>query len=74
MKKPTNEPILDYKPGSNEREQLEKALKELSENPVDVPLVIGKERITRKLDQKQLIVRTFLIIIIIIYILIVAFG
>ncbi|KAI1718367.1 aldehyde dehydrogenase family domain-containing protein [Ditylenchus destructor] len=54
MKKPTNEPILEYKKGSSERKALEEALENLAKNPVDVPLVIGSERITRKLEHKQL--------------------
>ena len=53
MKKPTNEPILDYKKGSPERQALEKALAEYSKKTVEVPLVIGKERITRKLEMDQ---------------------
>lgn len=54
MKEPTNEPILQYKKGSLERNALEKELNELYNNPVDVPLVIGKEKITRNLENKQL--------------------
>ena len=53
MKKPTNEPILEYKKGSSERQALEKALNEYASKTVDVPLCIGKERITRNLDRKQ---------------------
>uniref|UniRef100_A0A914YX92 Multifunctional fusion protein n=1 Tax=Panagrolaimus superbus TaxID=310955 RepID=A0A914YX92_9BILA len=53
MKKPTNEPILDYKKGSTERKALEKALEEYASKTIDVPLVIGKERITRKLEHEQ---------------------
>uniref|UniRef100_A0AC34FYX9 Uncharacterized protein n=1 Tax=Panagrolaimus sp. ES5 TaxID=591445 RepID=A0AC34FYX9_9BILA len=53
MKKPTNEPILDYKKGSTERKALEKALEEYASKTVEVPLCIGKERITRKLDREQ---------------------
>ena len=56
MRNPTNEPLLEYRPGSKERQELEKALKELANKPVDVPLRIGKEQITRALEQKQLIV------------------
>uniref|UniRef100_A0A7E4UZV3 Multifunctional fusion protein n=1 Tax=Panagrellus redivivus TaxID=6233 RepID=A0A7E4UZV3_PANRE len=53
MKSPINEPILEYAPGSTERKDLEYAIKELTKGPTDVPLIIGKERITRGLEQKQ---------------------
>jgi 1-pyrroline-5-carboxylate dehydrogenase len=53
MKKPTNEPILDYKKGSTERKALEKALEEYASKVIEVPLCIGKERITRKLEHEQ---------------------
>lgn len=56
MKKPTNEPILEYKKGSKERKALESALMELVEKPVNVPLVIGKKKITHDLQHRQLIV------------------
>lgn len=52
MKNPTNEPILEYKKGSKERVALEKALAEYGKAPVEVPLVIGKEKIKRN-DQQQ---------------------
>lgn len=57
MRKPMNEPILEYKNSSEERKCLEKALNELASNPIDVPLVIGKEKITHGLEKKQIIVR-----------------
>ncbi|CAD5211782.1 unnamed protein product [Bursaphelenchus okinawaensis] len=53
MKKPTNEPVLTYKKGSEETNALEKALKEYEGKSVEVPLRIGKEKITRGLEQKQ---------------------
>lgn len=56
MKKPTNEPILEYKKGSKEREALEKALEEFANKTTDVPLRIGTEKITRNLDKKQVMV------------------
>ena len=56
MQKPTNEPILQYRKGSAELEELKKALKDLSEHPVDVPLRIGDKKVFRDLEQKQLIV------------------
>ncbi|KAI6196708.1 Multifunctional fusion protein [Aphelenchoides besseyi] len=53
MKKPRNEPVLGYKKGSKEREALDKAVHDYEKKVVDVPLCIGKERITRGLEQKQ---------------------
>lgn len=41
---PINEPNRMYEPGSKDREELVKAIKELRDNPVEIPLVIdGKE-------------------------------
>lgn len=59
MKKPTNEPILDYKKGSTERKDLEKTLDKYANKVVDVPLCIGKEKITRGLEHKQAMVNLF---------------
>lgn len=56
MKKPHNEPILEYRKGSKEREALDKALSDYSKGPVDVPLRIGKKKITHGLEKTQLIV------------------
>jgi len=42
---PTNEPVLDYAPGTPERKALKTALEELSSKQVEIPLVIGGERI-----------------------------
>ncbi|MDI5962811.1 L-glutamate gamma-semialdehyde dehydrogenase [Streptomyces sp. SL13] len=38
---PVNEPVHSYAPGSPERARLEAKLKELGENPVDLPMTIG---------------------------------
>ncbi|MFD3875758.1 L-glutamate gamma-semialdehyde dehydrogenase [Streptomyces sp. NPDC058623] len=38
---PVNEPVHSYAPGSPERERLEIQLKQLSENPIDLPMTIG---------------------------------
>ncbi|SHO45527.1 L-glutamate gamma-semialdehyde dehydrogenase [Desulfopila aestuarii] len=43
--KPINEPIYDYAPGTNERESLKRALAEMSEVVLDIPLVIGGKEI-----------------------------
>lgn len=40
---PVNEPVLTYAPGTAEREELQRALKEFSE-PLELPAVIGGER------------------------------
>ncbi|TKR81767.1 hypothetical protein L596_015590 [Steinernema carpocapsae] len=53
MKKPTNEPILEYKKGSAERVALEEMLAEYSKGPIDVPLRIGTEKITNSLERRQ---------------------
>ena len=41
---PVNEPVHGYAPGSPERARLEASLKELAENPVDLPMTIGGEK------------------------------
>nr|WSZ98668.1 L-glutamate gamma-semialdehyde dehydrogenase [Streptomyces sp. NBC_00857] len=41
---PVNEPVHGYAPGSPERSRLEVKLKELAENPVDLPMTIGGEK------------------------------
>ncbi len=43
---PVNEPVYDYAPGSPERAELEVALAEMAATPVDLPHVIGGERVT----------------------------
>ncbi len=43
---PVNEPVLDYRPESSERAALDLALAELAAAPVDLPHVIGGERVT----------------------------
>jgi 1-pyrroline-5-carboxylate dehydrogenase len=43
---PTNEPIFDYAPGSDERSKLQDALKTmLDQAPIEVPMYIGDEEI-----------------------------
>jgi 1-pyrroline-5-carboxylate dehydrogenase len=41
---PVNEPVHGYAPGSPERGRLEARLKELAENPIDLPMTIGGEK------------------------------
>ncbi|MFJ7153709.1 L-glutamate gamma-semialdehyde dehydrogenase [Streptomyces sp. NPDC101118] len=41
---PVNEPVNSYAPGSPERARLEAKLKELSENPIDLPMTINGEK------------------------------
>jgi len=42
---PTNEPVLQYAPGSAERATLKKTLAELKKNTVDVPMYIGGKEV-----------------------------
>ena len=42
---PANEPVLDYAPGSSERENLKKALKRLKSEVADIPMYIGSEEV-----------------------------
>ncbi|HEY5564391.1 MAG TPA: L-glutamate gamma-semialdehyde dehydrogenase [Rhodothermia bacterium] len=42
---PVNEPVLQYRPGSPEREVLQRTLKQLKNEFVEIPVVIGGKRI-----------------------------
>jgi len=42
---PSNEPVLDYAPGTPEKAALKAALADLSSKQVEIPLVIGGERV-----------------------------
>src|SRR6476646_4462780 len=42
---PTNEPVLQYAPGSAERATLKKTLAELKKNTIDVPMYIGGKEV-----------------------------
>jgi 1-pyrroline-5-carboxylate dehydrogenase len=42
---PTNEPVKDYAPGSPEREELQRRLKEMESERLDVPCVIAGEEV-----------------------------
>lgn len=50
---PTNEPVLNYAPGSNEKKALKMVLQELKSKVVDVPMYIGSEEI-RTGEKKEL--------------------
>ncbi|MBN1865848.1 L-glutamate gamma-semialdehyde dehydrogenase [Candidatus Sumerlaeota bacterium] len=41
IRKPQNEPVLGYAPGSKERAELQAKLQEMIDNPVEVPCIIG---------------------------------
>ena len=41
---PINEPVLNYGPGSPEKQALKRALETLAATPADVPIIIGGER------------------------------
>ncbi|MBO3698991.1 L-glutamate gamma-semialdehyde dehydrogenase [Roseivirga sp. E12] len=43
---PTNEPVLDYAPGSRERKELQAALAEARAQQIDVPMYIGDQEVT----------------------------
>ena len=44
---PINEPVLSYAPGSSEREALQATYKAMyDQDPIEVPMYIGSERIT----------------------------
>ena len=42
---PVNEPVLQYAPGSPEREALKKTLQELKSKPQDIPMYIGGDEV-----------------------------
>ncbi len=46
IRKPENEPILSYAPGSKERAELKAVLQEMLASPVEVPCFIGGREIT----------------------------
>ena len=43
---PRNEPVLDYRPGSPERARLQAELARMSAEEVEIPCVIGGQRVT----------------------------
>src|SRR5712691_671008 len=42
---PVNEPVLSHAPGTPERTELKKTLKELCARPLEIPLVIGGKEV-----------------------------
>src|SRR2546430_10718013 len=42
---PVNEPALPHAPGTPERAELKRALKDLSARPIEIPLVIGGKEV-----------------------------
>lgn len=42
---PSNEPVLDYAPGSPEKKALKEALKQMKSEQIDVPMYIGSEEV-----------------------------
>lgn len=45
---PVNEPVLNYAPGSSEREQLKATLSTLKVDTIDIPMYIGSEEVYTK--------------------------
>ena len=45
IREPKNEPVLSYAPGSAERTELKTRLQEMLDNPIEVPTLIGGERV-----------------------------
>ena len=43
---PHNEPVLSYAPGTRERDELKKQIREFRENQIDIPMFIGGHEIT----------------------------
>ncbi len=43
---PHNEPVKNYPPGSPERASIKKRLEQMSQERVDIPMIIGGERVT----------------------------
>jgi len=45
LPEPRNEPIRDYGPGSPEREELQRRLRDMQSERIEIPLVIGGEEV-----------------------------
>src|ERR687885_2966773 len=46
LPEPKNEPVRDYSPGSPEREELQRRLREMQNERIEIPLVIGGKDVT----------------------------
>ncbi len=46
IRKPENEPVFGYTPGSKERDELKIRLNKMIENPIEVPCIIGGKNIS----------------------------
>jgi len=46
IQNPENEPLMSYAPGCRERDELEKELKRISSETVEIPLIIGGKPVT----------------------------
>ncbi len=46
IRKPQNEPILNYARGSKERAELKAKLKEMLDNPIEIPCIINGKQVT----------------------------
>ena len=46
IRKPSNEPVLGYSPGSKERAELQTALQDMIDNPIEVPCMINGRGVT----------------------------
>ena len=45
LPEPSNEPVLSYRPGSPEKKELKAKLKELSQETIEIPLIIGGKEV-----------------------------
>ena len=52
---PVNEPILNYGPGSRERQLLKDALAEARAEQIDIPMYIGGKEIRTKTKVKDIL-------------------
>lgn len=54
--KPFNEPVLEYRPGSEERKLLDAAIAKYAGSVTDIPVVIGDEEIRNGEPKRQVMV------------------
>lgn len=53
MKFPVNEPILNYAPGSTERQEVDRAIARFKSDVIDIPIVIGVENYKPMLNRRS---------------------